>query len=57
MRLNPNGQVAGNGVRLRSTPSTSGTILEKMYYNEYVIIRGRNGDWYNIQKVKTGTVG
>ncbi|MEY8519103.1 SH3 domain-containing protein [Lachnospiraceae bacterium 29-84] len=57
VRQNPNGQVIGDGVRLRSTPSTSGTILEKMYYNEYVIVRGRNNDWYNIQRVKTGTVG
>ncbi len=51
------GMVTGDGVRLRSDPSASGAILEKMYTGEYVMVRKENGGWYNVQRLKTGTVG
>lgn len=35
---NSNADVYGNGVRLRSAPNTSATILELMYDGEYVWI-------------------
>lgn len=62
VRQNPNGQVTGDGVRLRSTPSTSGTILEKMYYGEYVWIDWNmtgtsHPGWYFLKRLKTGTNG
>ncbi len=61
---NSNADVYGNGVRLRSAPNTSATILELMYDGEYVWIdwseygRGEGGSsWYHIQRTKTGTYG
>ena len=52
-----NGVVTGDGVRLRSAPNTSGTILEKMYNGELVIIKKESNGWYKIQRIKTGTIG
>ncbi len=57
VRIRADGVVSGDGVRLRSTPSSSGTILEKMYNGEYVTIMGESNGWYNLQRMKTGTVG
>lgn len=51
------GSVTGDGVRLRSAPNASGTILEKMYNGELVIIKGESAGWYNVQRIKTGTIG
>lgn len=57
-----NADVCGDGVRLRATPSLSGTILELMYNGEYVWIDwsqyGNGGsNWYRVQRMKTGTYG
>ena len=52
-----NGVVTGDGVRLRSAPNTSGTILEKMYNGELVIIKKESNGCYKIQRIKTGTIG
>lgn len=57
-----NGEVSGNGVRLRATPSSTGQVLELMYDGEYVWIDwstyGQGGySWYHIQRIKTGTYG
>lgn len=57
IRASANGKVTGDGVRLRSNPSTSATILEKMYRGEYVWIQYLNSGWYYIQRIKTGTWG
>lgn len=51
------GIVTGDGVRLRAEPSSSGAILEKMYVGEYVTIRKEDSGWYNVQRLKTGTIG
>lgn len=59
----PNADVYGDGVRLRSGPSTSYSILELMYNGEYVSIdfttsyRQSNGTWYYVKRIKTGTWG
>lgn len=58
-----NASVSGNGVRLRTSPSTSGTILELMYDNEELSIdftkswNESNGTWFYVQRLKTGTWG
>ena len=52
-----NGVVTGDGVRLRSAQNTSGTILEKMYNGELVIIKKESNGCYKIQRIKTGTIG
>lgn len=54
---NKTGTVTGDGVRLRSAPNASGTILEKMYTGEIVIIKEESNGWYKIQRIKTGTIG
>ncbi len=57
------GEVDGNGVRLREKPSTSSTVLELMYNGEAVIVNtsktvNKNGiKWYFVKRVKTGTWG
>lgn len=57
-------KVVGNGVRLRSSPSTSGTILELMYDGEDIIVNlskveeDSNGHlWIYCKRLKTGTKG
>lgn len=63
LRAYANGDIVGNGVRLRSKPSTSGTILESMYDGEEVWIdfdkswAESNGTWYYITRLQTGTKG
>lgn len=58
-----NGEICDNGVRLRTAPSTSATILELMYNGEHVLIDFKtsfsqsNGTWYYIKRIKTGTWG
>lgn len=58
-----NGEICGNGVRLRTAPSKSATILELMYNGEHVLIdfntsfRQSNGTWYYIKRIITGTWG
>lgn len=57
-----NGEINNNGVRLRSAPSTSATILELMYDGELVWIDwdayGTGGlNWHRVQRIKTGTYG
>lgn len=58
-----NGKVIADGVRLRKTASTSGTILELMYAGEYVYIdwattnaSGKSG-WLCVIRKNTGTSG
>lgn len=58
--VNPNGEVNGDGVRLRNTASTSGTVLEVMYDGEQVCIdktKNSNSGWYYVTRIKTGTKG
>ncbi|WP_342414578.1 SH3 domain-containing protein [Paenibacillus sp. FSL R10-2782] len=53
------GTVIGNGVRLRSTPSKTGAILESMYSGEKVWIDQSyptNG-WYHVTRISTGRTG
>ena len=57
-----NGEINGNGVRLRAKPSTSASVLELMYDGEKIWIDwdkyGTAGlSWYYIQRIKTGTYG
>ena len=52
-----NATVIGDGVRLRSQPSTSGAILEKMYRGEYVWVKLQSNGWCYLQRSKTGTLG
>ena len=55
-----NGEVDGNGVRLRKTASTNGTVLESMYDGESVFIdwaKTGNSSWYYVTRIKTGTSG
>ncbi|MEY8516733.1 SH3 domain-containing protein [Lachnospiraceae bacterium 29-84] len=52
-----NATVIGDGVRLRSQPSTSGAILEKMYRGEYVWVKLQSNGWCYLQRLKTGTLG
>lgn len=53
------GHVVGDGVKLRKSPSSSGTVLELMYYGEVVKIdtSKRMDDWYYLTRSKTGTKG
>ncbi len=55
------GYLLADGVRLRSQPSLSATILELMYIDEMVTIHGftknSDGDWYYITRDKTDTKG
>lgn len=58
-----NGEVTGDGVRLRSTPSTSGTVLELMYTGEKVhvdttkITTSGGTKWYYVTRIKNGNSG
>ncbi len=62
-RIITNGEVDGNGVRLRAKASSSASVLELMYDGEAV---GVNPDktvtksgtkWYYLKRMKTGTWG
>lgn len=59
----PDGEIIGNGVRMRSGPGTSYTIKELLYYGETVSIdwsttfNRSDGTWYYVMRVKTGTWG
>lgn len=61
---NSNGTVKGDGVRLRKTASTSGTILELMYDGEPLQVTlsktktdSKGNIWYYCKRIKTGTKG
>lgn len=53
------GMVVGDGVRLRAEPNTTSTVLELMYWGEYVLIDTANSTmtFSHVQRVKTGTYG
>lgn len=55
------GLVNANGVRLRSRPSLSATILELMYYDDVVIIHefldNAEGKWVHVTRDDTTTEG
>lgn len=55
------GYVNANGVRLRSQPSLSATILELMYFNDVVYIHNfeynSDGSWIHITRESTTTEG
>lgn len=59
----PNADVENDGVRLRSAPSTSSTVLELMYAGETVSVdfvtsnKKSDGSWYYVKRLKTGTWG
>lgn len=59
----PNADVEGDGVRLRSGPSQDYAVLELMYNGEYVSIdfttsyKHSNGAWYYVKRIKTGRWG
>ena len=61
--IGENGNVKGDGARLRKQPKKSATVLELMYNGEHVCINytksanESNGDWYYVKRVKTGTWG
>ena len=62
-RVASNGEVDGNGVRLREKASATATVLELMYNGESVyvnrsksVIKG-NTLWYYLKRIKTGTWG
>lgn len=54
-----NGKVLGDGVRLRSEPSTSAPVLELMYSGEPLIVSQAYvaPGWVKVQRVKTGRWG
>lgn len=54
------GEVADDGVRLRKTPASGGTVLELMYRGETVWIDLSTSEvngFKHVQRDKTGTVG
>lgn len=53
------GIVNGDGIRLRSQPSLSSTVLETMYKGEVVVIdySQSTGSWYKVTRQKTGRSG
>lgn len=53
------GHVVGDGVKLRKSASSSGTVLELMYYGEVVKVDKSKavGNWYYLTRSKTGTKG
>lgn len=59
----PNAVVTGDGVRLRNSPSSSGTVLEVMYSGEYVYVDYSmtatygNGQWCYVKRASTSTYG
>lgn len=42
------GTVIGSGVRLRSKPSTSSSILTNAYKGDKVTVKDKSGNWYNV---------
>lgn len=62
-RIAANGEVDGDGVRLRAKASSTATVLELMYDGESVAIDlgnsvNKNGKlWYYLKRIKTGTWG
>ncbi len=59
-----NGEVDGDGVRLRSAPSTDSTILELMYNRDLVLVDFRtsrdvdpSNQWLYVRRYKTMTWG
>lgn len=51
-------KITGNGVRLRSKPSTvTGRVLESMYNGETVTVLATSGSWKQVKRDKTGTIG
>ena len=59
----PNAEVTADGVRLRKTPSATGTILELMYTGENVYVdvtkTTTSGGirWYYVTRIMDGTCG
>lgn len=53
------GKVVADGVKLRKSASSSGTVLELMYYGEIVKVdtNKSTGSWYYLTRSKTGTKG
>ncbi len=55
------GKVIADGVRLRASASTSGTVKELMYYGEKVIVGTTKSNegllWLQVEREKTGTNG
>lgn len=49
--------VTGNGVRIRSSASTSGTIVGLAYKNDRVFVQASDGTWCKIKMVSNGVVG
>ncbi len=61
-KIDENGSVIGDGVRLRKRPNKEATVLELMYNKETVCInytksRDTDGKWLYIKRVRTGTWG
>ncbi len=62
-RVASNGEVDGNGVRLREKASATATVLELMYNGEAVYVNRSksvtkgNTLWYYLKRIKTGTWG
>lgn len=62
-RIATNGEVDGNGVRLRAKASSTAKVLELMYNGEAVAVNiGKmeekgNTIWYYLKRIKTGTWG
>lgn len=54
-RSNIYGDVVADGVRLRSAPSLSATVLELMYCPERVLVDLSKGgsEWYYVQRIET----
>ena len=61
--IGENGNIKGDGARLRKRPKKTATVLELMYNGEHVCINytksasESNGNWYYVKRVKTGTWG
>lgn len=61
--IGENGNIVGEGVRLRKLPKKTATILELMSNKETVCINytksasESNGNWYYVKRVRTGTWG
>lgn len=49
--------VIGNGVRIRSSASTSGTIVGLAYKDDRVFVQSSDGSWCKIKMVSNGVVG
>ena len=59
----PNGEVTADGVRLRKTPTATGTVLELMYTGETVYVETAKTTtsggirWYYVTRIMDGTCG